>query len=133
MKKFLILILTFAYFASTSGATVHLHYCMGKLVEQNLWHNQKEECGKCGMDKSETNDDNGCCKDEHKQLKLDVAHKIAGSTFDHLQLLAIALPVSFVELPIISFSSIAEENPTSNAPPRSFGVAIYKRNCVFRI
>ncbi len=132
MKKFLATILAILYLATTTGATVHLHYCMGKLVEQNLWHNQKEKCGKCGMDKSETND-NGCCKDEHKQLKLDVDHKIAVSTFDHLQLVAIAEPVSFIEIPTIAFSSITEENPNSNAPPRSCGVAIYKRNGVFRI
>ena len=84
------------------------------------------------MDKSE-NSDNGCCKDEHKQLKLDVDQKIVFSTFDHLQLVAIAQPVSFIEIPAFAFSSITEENPNSNAPPRSSSIAIYKRYCVFRI
>ena len=132
MKKFLILILTFAYFASTSGATVYMHYCMGKMVEWNVIGNKKEKCPSCGMDKNKKNDKD-CCKDEHKQVKVDEDHYTSYVAFQAMQIAAAALPVSFIEIPAITFSSITEENPTSNAPPQSRGIAIYKRNCVFRI
>ena len=132
MKKFLILILTFTYFASTSGATVYMHYCMGKMVEWNVTGSEKENCPHCGMDKSKKSD-KGCCKDEHKQLKVINDHNITETALQVLHVAALALPVSFIEIPAIAFSSITEENPTGNAPPRSSGIAIYKRNCVFRI
>ena len=133
MKKFLILILTLTYLASTSGATVYMHYCMGKMVDQSLWHNQKKQCSNCGMDKTENGDNNGCCKDENKQVKLDADHQLTLSAFDYLQTVAISESVCFLGTLSVNISSIAEENPTTNAPPRSCGVAIYKRNGVFRI
>ena len=72
MKKFFAAILAILYFATTTGATVHLHYCMDKLVEQSLWHSEKDQCSKCGMDKSL--EKKGCCKDEYKQVKVGNAH-----------------------------------------------------------
>ena len=105
MKKILAALVLLTYLAFSSGIVVSLHYCMDRFDSVAFGASDEDECGKCGMDKSETND-NGCCKDEHKQLKLDVDHKIAVSTFDHLQLVAIAEPVSFIEIPAIAFSSI---------------------------
>ena len=132
MKKFLVLILALTYFASTSGAMVYMHYCMGKMVEWIVLGNEKEKCPHCGMDKSKK-DDKGCCKDEHKQLKVTNHHNITETAFQGIQLLSSALPVSYLEIPGVIVSSITEENPTGNAPPQSSGIAIYKRNCVFRI
>lgn len=132
MKKFFATILAVLYLATTTGATVHLHYCMDKLVEQNLWHSEKEPCSKCGMEKSQQTD-KGCCKDEHKRVKVENDHYTSDIAFQAMQLAAIALPVSFIEIPQIAFSSITEENPTGNAPPRSSSIALYKRNGVFRI
>jgi len=103
---------------------------MGKMVEWNVMGSEKNKCPTCGMDKKE---DKGCCKDEHKQLKVTNDHSITETAFQGMQLVALALPASHFEVPDANFSSITEENPTSNAPPRSSGVAIYKRNCVFRI
>ncbi len=42
---------------------------MNKFVGWNLTQNENEKCGKCGMKEDETK--KGCCKDEHKQLKID--------------------------------------------------------------
>ena len=131
VKKFFVTILAIMYLATTTGATVHMHYCMGKLEEQNLWHSEKEQCGKCGMDKDLQ--DKSCCKDEHKQVKVENDHFKTQVASLEMQFAALALPVSFIDVPAIEFSSITEENPTSNAPPRSCGIAIYKRNGVFRI
>ncbi|RYY48900.1 MAG: hypothetical protein EOO06_08785 [Chitinophagaceae bacterium] len=131
MKKFLATILAVLYFATTTGVTVHMHYCMDKLVELKLWHSEKDQCSNCGMEKSQQ--DNGCCKDEHKQVKLENDHYKTGVAFQAMQLTALALPVYFNDIPPVIFSSVTEENPRSHAPPRSGDIAIYKRNCVFRI
>lgn len=131
MKKFLATILAVFYLASTTGATIHMHYCMDKLVELNLSPSEKDECGTCGMEKSMQND-NGCCKDERKQVKLENDHYKSAVVFQAIQFTSVALPLHFNEFSPVTFSSVTEERPKSHAPPRSCGLALYKRNCVFR-
>lgn len=124
MKKLITAILAVLYLGTSSGATVHLHYCMGKLADWGLRHNKSKTCPKCGMEKSNKSD-NSCCKDEQKFLKDDSAQKLTVINLQMLQLFSVAIPASFTELPVINFSSVTEENPISHAPPRTHGVAIY--------
>jgi len=132
MKKFFTFILALLYITTSVGATVHVHYCMGKLAGWGLGHKESKTCGKCGMEKS-VKKDNGCCKDENKFLKNDNDQKTAESAFQNFQVIAIALPVSFFEIPVADIPSITEANPISHAPPLISGVAVYIRNCVFLI
>lgn len=131
MKKFIVTILAFLYLAATAGATVHFHYCMDKLVKAGLWHNDDKKCGKCGMDKSHENSD-GCCKDEHKQVKLETDHK-GVSAYQLTEPGAVALPALLFEITDINLPTVTERNPRSHAPPRNGDIAVYIRNCVFRI
>lgn len=124
MKKFITAILAVLYLGASSGATIHMHYCMGKLADWSLSVSKSKSCPKCGMEKSHKSD-NGCCKDEHKFLKDDSAQKLAESNLQMLQLFSLAIPASFTELQAIDFPSVTEENPISHAPPRTHGVAIY--------
>lgn len=132
MKKFLLSILAFVYISSSTGASIHMHYCMGQLADWGIDQNKSKTCGKCGMDKSDEKD-NGCCKDEQKFIKNVSDQKIIDAGFQLMQLIAVSLPVSFVEVPSVNFPSVTEENPISHAPPRNAGVAVYIRNCVFLI
>lgn len=129
MKKFLVTILALVYISTSTGAVLHMHYCMGKMVDWGLIHNDSKECSKCGMGE----ENNGCCKDEHKFVKNDTDQKTLKAGFQLIQLLAVALPVCYIEIPSNDFPAIIEENPISHAPPRSSGVAVYIRNCVFLI
>lgn len=124
MKKFITAILAVLYLGISSGATIHMHYCMGKLADWGLSKNKSKTCSKCGMEKTEKSD-KGCCKDEQKLLKDDSAHKLTESNLQILQLLSIAIPASFIELATIDIPSVSEENPTGHAPPGTHGVAIY--------
>jgi hypothetical protein len=132
MKKFITAILAVLYLGTSTGATVHMHYCMGKLADWGLGHNKSKTCGNCGMEKSEEKD-NGCCKDEQKFVKNDADQKTAEAGIQITQLLGVALPVVFFEISSNDFPSVTEENPISHAPPRSCGVAVYVRNCTFLI
>ena len=76
--------------------------------------------------------ENGCCKDENKFIKNNVDQKGAEAACQTFYSLAIE-PVAFIELTAFNIFSVTEENPSSHAPPRDSGVAIYIRNCVFRI
>lgn len=131
MKKFVVTILAFLYLSAAVGVTVHFHYCMNELVNWGLWHSNNKKCGKCGMEKSHEKN-NGCCKDEHKQVKLENDHK-GSATYQLTELGSIILPVPVFEIPHINFLTVTEQNPVSHAPPRSDDIAVYIRNCVFRI
>jgi hypothetical protein len=132
MKKFLAVILALAYMAASTGAAFQMHYCMGKLADWNLGHNTSKTCSKCGMDKSGEKI-NGCCKDEQKFVKNDTDQKTAETALQLIQLITVALPVSFAEIPANDFPSVIEENSVSNAPPPGCSIAVYLLNCVFLI
>ena len=132
MKKALTAILAVLYLSTSLGATVHLHYCMGKLVNWSLSNTSSKKCSICGMHKSNTASKDGCCKDEVKQIKNEKDQKLTETAFNLIHLTSIALPVSQIELPALKISSLTENNPISHSPPRG-QVAIHIRNCVFRI
>lgn len=75
----------------------------------------------------------GCCKDEHKWIKIqdDQKANYVSIYLSHLQPAeAVSFPVNLTEQ---FFANTIALLPQSNAPPRTGDVAIYKRNCVFRI
>ncbi len=130
LKKFLVTILAFVYLSVSSGATVHLHYCMGKLLSWGLTEKEDGKCGTCGMQKAEKK---GCCHDEHKELKVEKDQKASESAFKFLTTSSNAVVVSFIDLPILYPSSIILDNPSTHAPPRLGAVPIFILNCNFRI
>lgn len=132
MKKVVLAILAVLYLGTSTGATLHLHYCMGKLADWGLTQNDSNECGKCGMEKVEK-DNHGCCKDEQKFLKNESDQKTTDLTFKQIQFIAVALPSSYIEFTAIDLCTITEKNPVCNAPPPNLAVAIYISNCVFLI
>jgi hypothetical protein len=132
MKKAFVAILALLYISTATGATIHMHYCMGKLVEWGLWPNRSKQCGRCGMEKL-TQDDNGCCKDEQKLIKIDKDHKITINTIQVLQFSAAAVTTDFNSSDKYFVSTLLAEFPVSHAPPRSFEIPVYLLHCVFRI
>lgn len=129
MKKIAVILLLLIYGTATMGATIHMHYCMNELVGWSLWHGEKDnECGRCGMKEKK----GGCCKDEHKQIKLKTEHQ-KGATAQYIQFLDVPALVT----PIADYSfkgtPIALEFPVSNAPPKIPRERLYILHCVFLI
>src|SRR5450755_4151392 len=87
MKKVLATILVFIYLSTSMGATIHLHYCMGKLASWGLIDHESKNCAACGMVKKTSTSSQcmsakmDCCKDEHKQIKTDKDQKLFPSEF----------------------------------------------------
>jgi len=128
MKKVLVSILAVFYLASSVGATVHLHYCMDKLINWSLLNGDGNKCEKCGMKK-----DGGCCKDENKFVKNNVDQKVAESSIQLTEMATVAVPIAFIYPSEHYFSSSIQEYSRINAPPRDYGVGIYILNSVFRL
>jgi hypothetical protein len=132
MKRLTIFLLLLLYVTVSSGFTVHLHYCMGELVESNLTHSDETTCGGCGMEKDSSSND-GCCKDEHKQVKVDqdkklaeIAAKAKQTVSEHTVLFA------FIAAESNLFETV-RSLPFSNAPPRQLVVPHYLFQRNFRI
>ena len=111
------------------GATIHMHYCMNEFVGWSLWHGEKEkECGTCGMKEKK----GGCCKDEHKQVKLKTEHQ-KSATAQYIQFLDVPALIT----PVADFSFKVTPTslafPVSNAPPKIPRERLYILHCVFLI
>lgn len=136
MKKLFTAILAVLYISISTGAAVHIHYCMGKIANWGLGYtntsNTSNICGNCRMEKIQKQN-KGCCRDEHKLIKSDTGKKPSELVYQQIQFQPAALPVSLLEASPIAFSSVTEENPISHAPPRNSGIAVYIRNCTFLI
>ena len=131
LNKITIFLLALLHITTFSGLTINMHYCMDEFVEWNFSHNKDQNCSKCGMQESERK---GCCEDKQKFLKIDSEQKIADAAFHlHLFTLTPALVNNSIELTSVYVTSLIAEHPISNVPPRSSGIAVYIRNCIFLI
>ena len=129
MKKIVAIFFLLTYGFTSIGATVHLHYCMNKFVGASLWQSNNNKCGKCGM--TEKNN-KGCCKDEHKQIKLKTEHQKSAIT-QYFQF--IGTPALITPVAEFNFKGTAGSLtfPVSNAPPKIPRERLYILLCVFLI
>jgi hypothetical protein len=130
MKKFLVFIFALFYLGTSVGATVNLHYCMGRLVNWDLTIKETHTCGKCGMEKVKTKK-NGCCEDKYHVLQVEKDQK-GENRYQPAAPVALAVITTYPSFVTPVITSISEEHPVSNAPPRS-GVPLRIRYCIFRI
>ena len=116
---------------SSTGASIHMHYCMGKLAGWGFGHNDTEQCGKCGMKK--TVKKNSCCKDEQKFLKFNADQKSTESVFQLQQLMPVALPAKDITIGRTDVSFNERKTPLWLTPHRISSIHLFLRYCVFRI
>jgi hypothetical protein len=138
MKKVFATILAIVYLSTSMGATVHLHYCMGKLVSWGIIGHDSKNCGICGMEKKAADTHcisagMGCCKDEQKLIKTSDAQNIFASELQFLKLFPKALTVNYLALSDFRIPSFAVSYPAANAPPLSRKVPVFLLNRNFRI
>lgn len=128
MKKLLTAILIIIYSGTSAGATLHLHYCMGKLADWGLEQSTSVACSQCGME-----GDNQCCRDEYMVVKNSNDQLITTSGVHLIQQENVFLPVSFFESGQPDFHFITVQHLTWREPPAGKAIAVYLRNRVFRI
>ena len=132
MKRFVTAILAFIYMGTSIGATMHMHFCTGKLAGWSLSIVEPASCPGCGMSEKITKA-KGCCSDEQKTFKASTDQKVANLSFQAIYSIAAAIPSDFVDAPANRVISITEANPLSKGPPQANSVAIYISNRDFRI
>lgn len=138
MKRFLLTILALVYLFSSVGATVYRHYCMDKLVAWGVGQERdgQDACPYCGMAKTGNTGHcnkqfNGCCHDEHRQVKIEKDQKAVDESVKLANpLLPVTTPVP-AALVFVQTHTVAY--PVTHAPPQAGKTALFIRNCVFRI
>ena len=138
MKKVLTTILALVYLSTSMGATIHFHYCMGKLISWGLTDRDSKNCRFCGMAKDDRamhcgSAMKGCCKDEHRHIKNDKDQKAAESAYKFLSPPFDILITNFALLADRHVPAYAVIYPTINAPPHLTKVPVFLRNGNFRI
>lgn len=138
MKKILVTILAFVYLSTSIGATVHLHYCMGKLLSWGLINHESKHSDFCGMAKKTDNDHcisskKGCCRDETKQIKTGGDQKIFSSEFEFLKVFTQGNAISHSIPLAFHTASIAIGYPVTHALPLTGKPAVFLLNRNFRI
>lgn len=132
MKKIFALILGILYMGASTGATFHMHYCMDKLTEVQLWHADNKTCDQCTAGHS-TGCEKKCCKDQHKTVKLDKDQHATENVITFMQQATALMPVAWAGFSPEHVVSLVETFPVSNAPPRSSKVAAHILHCTFLI
>lgn len=121
MKKFLLLILTFSYLVTSSGASIYLHQCMGKFSSVDFGNSTGENgnCGKCGMEKNNAGD---CCQDHVILLKSSLDQSQPESQLHKISVFKILVPRVFHGNKPVYFSKgfkpvFSETNARHQSPP----------------
>jgi len=124
MKKVFATILAVIYLSTSMGATVHFHYCMGRLMDWGLLDHGRTDCSFCGMRSKPAAEGamgfhEGLLPDEHRLIKSKEDQKGVQLSFE----LAKA-PVTVADVPFASwiapFCVVSYSGPTYGpcaAPP----------------
>jgi hypothetical protein len=129
MKKVVVLLLLMVYGSATMGTTIHLHYCMNKMVGWSLVDSKDHQCHTCGMEKK-----GGCCKDSKAQIKLAADQQKAefsqAANFNSNQfcLLPIVSDYMFTAIPVTN-----TEHTKNISPPFLLSSVSPEFLCVYRI
>lgn len=128
MKKFLIVILTLMYVGVSSGIALDYHYCMGKLADVNVWHD--DTCASCG----EKEQPSPCCSTETQLLKLSADQNVTPVIVTDFTPVAVDLLFAF----ITSYSLLSGEETQVfttfyDLPPECRQVPLFIHNCTFLI
>jgi len=132
VKKIIVTILAVVYLATSVGATIHLHYCMGKLVGWSIAHKQSSSCSNCGMPKVQDGTEDSCCKDQSRHVKNDNDQK----AFDNARQVK-TLQFKTVYAPATNSEALAYLNPSLTFPSEYIvqrsRPPLHIIHCVFRI
>ena len=137
MKRALAFLLSFIYLSASMGASIHLHYCMGKLISWEFINHESKNCAYCGMPKEGGKTgivfSNKCCSDKQQELKTGSDQQLTPGEFQWVKVLPHISPLYKRTAPEYPGSLVLATHPVTHAPPVSGGQPVFLRNCNFRI
>lgn len=136
MKKLFIAILSVFYLVSSFGASIDMHYCMGKLIDTSFSYiasSDNTKCSNCGMIKS-SHDKKNCCKDEHKRVKTTDDQRVVSQVFFISPNLFFSEHLVYPGFIVMGIPSSSGKTTSGVSPPPLVQpTPVYLMNRVFRI
>ena len=130
MKKAFAILLAVIYLVSVSGASLHFHYCMGKMQNWSIgYDNSKEDCPVCGMTQKK-----GCCEDQHHSIQTDKQYSPSTVSIS-ISKISIEPLYHSEQFTLLNYTAInSTHSSLANAPPgRMKNIPIFIQNCTYRI
>ena len=127
VKKFVVIFFSIFYLISSSGISLNVHYCGGKIKHVSIINaNEKDCCGKKKMSKK-------CCKDKVAYFKIKDNHKsnqFAKVVTPSVKLINAVLPTTSVDFYVNSVHSSIQND---HAPPVIYDNPLYLKHRVLLI
>ena len=117
--------LTFFYFGTSSGMVYELHQCLESI--SIFAGNSDKTCSLCKAIKKKD-----CCKTQFKILIISPAHKADLLKIAFLKYVAVVPKAVYIN-PVYTTSSTDYSSARINAPPEREDLALFIRDCNFRI
>lgn len=126
MKKILVILLLMVYGLSSSGMTLHFHYCCGQLENIDL---DPVEASDCGKDHKSLHG-KPCCEVKSVELKVSSDQKISSISLNNPE----CPSIPFREIPFGPAVNFSEpEFCLASGPPLIYEPSLIILNCVYRI
>jgi len=129
MKKIVVILLMLAYGVSSFGATIHLHYCMNKLVSSGL----ESKIGGCSSNGMGGMQKGKCCKHVYKQVKVENHYKDAASGISYEKFISAAIPANYYQFTTNTITPTTKNTYLKQDYRRKPNNKIYILDCVYRI
>jgi hypothetical protein len=130
MRKSILAIIAIVYLTVSARTISNDHYCMGKLVSSYLTTKETGNCDGCGMKDGEQN---GCCRNEQRLLKLYKDQRIPLSIYKLNKICQTAFSFNYTSLHgTYDFFDDGQNPPRYESTPEN-KVHLFTRNRVFRI
>lgn len=127
VKRYVAIVLLMLYVITVSGFALNLHYCFNQLASVKV-DAPATTCVRV-LESSKMK----CCKDKHIEIKVKDVHQnnspLHWSKFFPVASLPVSLFVDFIP----STQNPVAATSAERGPPKTPGVAIFLKNCIFRI
>jgi hypothetical protein len=127
MKKLFIIVLMLVYGLSSSGMTITLHYCCGKLDGVSFTGEQEKSCNMGNHVKK-----SGCCNNKQISASLTSDQQLAAK-WVHSAKQTIAAPVYYITNTSFKDHLVSTDRLARGTPEHPPSVPLFIKNCVFRI
>lgn len=125
LKRSVIIVLAMLYLTTVSGFALNLHYCLNQLASVKV-DAQPNTCARLQNSKMR------CCKDQKIEIKVKDAHQ-NNSPLHWSKFFPIALPASAFMIFTPTVQNPLVVNVTDRGPPKTPGVTLFLRSCIFRL
>ena len=132
MKKVLLAILTLSYLVACIGFTVQKPFCTNMTATVTFSNCISKKCDNCHNENIKKKD-NSCCSHESRFVKNNNEQFSPEPVFHPANPACSAIHTSFFEMSFNAPASIAGTSLINYRQPPDGTIAIYVRNCVFRI